>query len=222
MNITTTAQGNPFASHRIDDLGYRFVDEDWASALSRLAALEYRAAIIGPEGKGKTTLLFELERQLRERGNLVRLERLAPQGLETERSVVAALPGSPKPRTDCEFVDPRHCASDISGEEILLIDSAGLLTQPERLRLRFLARKARGLVITSHEPSWLPTWVTCTTTLESSFSSWWKSWSDTRSPASGSISIRSSRRHDGKRTFGVSGALRPVRRADDRRPLRRL
>jgi hypothetical protein len=160
-----TAQANPFASHRVDGLGYRFIDEDWDSALERLAGLGYRAAITGPEGKGKTTLLFELERRLREHGHRVRLERLAPLGIEGELAA-EALPGTPQPSADYEFVDPRSCASAVDSEEILLIDSAGLLTPPERLRLRFVARKAKGLIVTSHEDIWLPTWVTCCTTRE--------------------------------------------------------
>ena len=62
------ARENPFATERLEQVSYRFLDESWDELLARLAVLNYRGAIVGPEGRGKTTLFEELQRRLAERG----------------------------------------------------------------------------------------------------------------------------------------------------------
>jgi GTPase SAR1 family protein len=59
------ARDNPFAADRVLQLRYRLRDGDsWDALLADLAALNYRAAIVGPEGTGKTTLLEDLAGKL--------------------------------------------------------------------------------------------------------------------------------------------------------------
>lgn len=146
---------NPFASHRIEALAFDFpAGLDWRSSLARLERLDYRGAIVGTRGNGKTTLLFELKDRLEARGFDVRLERLRP--LDSSGGSQGSGAGV--------FFEPRECARRWRAGEILLLDSAGLLGRLDILRLRCLARRARGLVVTSHGACWLPTWIECRTT----------------------------------------------------------
>ncbi|MBK8000329.1 MAG: hypothetical protein IPK15_16805 [Verrucomicrobia bacterium] len=62
------ARDNPFSTDRVLRVRYRLRGESWDSLLSRLAALKYRGAIVGPEGAGKTTLLEDLEPHLVAKG----------------------------------------------------------------------------------------------------------------------------------------------------------
>jgi hypothetical protein len=57
-----TAAKNPFSQQRIERLSYRFPDgKDWASNLSRLKQLNFRALVVGGYGTGKSTLIRELQ-----------------------------------------------------------------------------------------------------------------------------------------------------------------
>ena len=134
---------NPFASTRVEKLRYRLPEGlTWDDLLDRLAALRYRAAIVGPHGHGKTRLLEQLAPRLAERGFRVRTVTLR----EEERKV-GRLRGM--------------------GEgDILLLDGAELLGRLSWLRVRLACRHAGGLIVTSHRPGLLPTLLECETTPE--------------------------------------------------------
>jgi len=131
---------NPFRSDLTDALAYRPQGTSWEAILTRLEALDYRAAIVGPHGSGKTTLLEELGRMLECRGIptlYLRVDDRCPC------SVVAAL----------KAVDG----------QVVLLDGADLLGGLAWALVRMRARRARGLVITTHRPGRLPTLVECST-----------------------------------------------------------
>lgn len=136
---------NPFASHRIDALGFRPAGPKPEDLAERLDALGGRADVVGPEGSGKTTLLEELSRRLDGEVALVPLSGTSRRPWST---VTARLPHP---------VDGRHS---------VLVDCAGLLGAAGRLMLRRRCRNARRLVITSHRPGRLPTLVDCQTSPE--------------------------------------------------------
>ena len=71
------ARDNPFRVERVDHVGYRLPGRTCEELLARLAALGYRAAILGEEGRGKTRLLEELAERLPKRGFTPRWLRLA-------------------------------------------------------------------------------------------------------------------------------------------------
>jgi ABC-type lipoprotein export system ATPase subunit len=54
------AKDNPFAVDRIGQIRYEPAAESWENLLVRLAAMDYRGAIVGPCGSGKTTLCEDL------------------------------------------------------------------------------------------------------------------------------------------------------------------
>jgi len=131
---------NPFRSELTDALPYRLQGIAWDELLERLSRLDYRAAIVGPHGSGKTTLLEELGRRLEYRGMptlYLRVDDRCP------RSVVAAL----------KAVDG----------QVVLLDGADVLDWLAWALVRMRARRARGLVITSHRPGRLPTLLECST-----------------------------------------------------------
>ena len=84
------ARRNPFATERLDRLAYRdpATGEPLGPAgfdllLDRLESLGRRAAIVGPEGSGKTALLEALAPRLAERGWRVRWTASGPLGAST-------------------------------------------------------------------------------------------------------------------------------------------
>ncbi len=127
---------NPFRSERIDALDYRLRGESWESALARLESVGHRAAVVGPRGHGKTTLLDALARRLCERGHDV---------------VRARLNGRAPFR-----------ASEARGRTFLL-DGTETLGFWRRRRLMAHLSSARGLIVSLHAPGWLPTWIRCET-----------------------------------------------------------
>src|SRR5437868_15544127 len=66
------ARDNPFAADRVLRVRYRPQGWTWEQLLARLEQLDYRGAIVGPEGRGKTTLLEDLGERLKGRGHNVR------------------------------------------------------------------------------------------------------------------------------------------------------
>lgn len=133
------ARDNPFATDRVLRARYRPQGWTWEQLLDRLDRLDYCAAIVGAEGGGKTTLLEDLGRRLSARGMRVRRLRLTCE----ERALPSDWP-----------------ARKIEGD-VILLDGAEQLTRPGWWRVRRVARRARGLVITSHRPGLLQTLVEC-------------------------------------------------------------
>ena len=59
---------NPFSAERLDTLAYKCQPTFFEDLLERLALFNYRAAIVGPHGSGKSALLEALAPKLRGRG----------------------------------------------------------------------------------------------------------------------------------------------------------
>lgn len=139
------ARDNPFASDRVEKLRCRLPEGwTWDRLLDRLAALRYRAALVGPHGHGKTTLLEELAPRLAARGFRVRTVTLRQE----ER------------RMDWQRL------RGLDEDDVLFLDGAELLGRFAWLRVRFHCRQAGGLIVTSHRPGLLPTLLECRTTPE--------------------------------------------------------
>ena len=139
------ARDNPFSTDRVLKIRYRPRGWTWDNLLDRLARLDYRAAIVGPEGRGKTTLMEDLEPHLRRRGLGVRHLRLTRE----------------RPAFDPRWL--REFFTATTPTDVLLFDGAEQLSRLGWWRFRRAARRARGLVITSHRAGMLPTLVECET-----------------------------------------------------------
>ena len=141
------ARDNPFSTDRVLRVRYRPQGWTWEQLLARLEASSYRGAIVGPEGRGKTTLLEDLSERLARQGWGVK-----PLRLTRERP---SFPG--------RFL--RGFFGDVGRGDVILFDGA---EQMGRLAWWSFARRARaagGLVITSHRPGLLPTLVECETSV---------------------------------------------------------
>jgi hypothetical protein len=139
------ARDNPFSTDRVLKIRYRPRGWTWDELLDRLARMDYRAAIVGPEGRGKTTLMEDLEPHLRAKGFGVR--RLC---LTRER-----------PAFDARWL--REFFAAATSNDVLLFDGAEQLSRLGWWRFRRMAKPARGLVITSHRSGMMPTLVECAT-----------------------------------------------------------
>jgi len=134
------AADNPFRADRIEGLAIRPRGWTWDRLLDRLETLGGRGTVVGDHGRGKTTLLEELERCLAPSALLVTIPAEATDPLGTALA-----------------------AGDVTGRLVLLDRSERLGTIAWR-RLRRAWRSAAGLVITRHRPGRLPTLVRLETT----------------------------------------------------------
>jgi hypothetical protein len=111
--------------------------------------MDYRCAIVGPEGRGKTTLLEDVGVRLRsERGLCVKWLRLTRA----------------EPAFDRRWL--RTFFAGVTRRDVLLFDGAEQMGRLAWWAFLRKARRARGLVITSHRPGLLPTLVECETSPE--------------------------------------------------------
>jgi len=131
---------NPFASHRIEGLAFRYNGLGLAALCQRLEEMGGRSAIVGPKGSGKTTLLEEL---------------------------ATTLPGEPvQVRIEGGCRHPWRTARDqlptrVTLNHLVLVDGAEQLG-PIGWRLLLRAtRPARSFVATLHRPGRLPTLIEC-------------------------------------------------------------
>ena len=142
------ARQNPFCVDRVQTIRYRPLDVTFDEILLRLEAMQYRAAIIGPEGSGKTTLLEDLQHALQRQGVRTRtvfINDTSPLDRRTRRQLL----------------------SQLESDEIVLLDGADALGYVVWTFLkRHILTHAAGLVITTHRPGRLPTLIDCTTTPE--------------------------------------------------------
>lgn len=142
------AGDNPFNVQKLRSIRYRLSGQTWDGLLERLATLDWRAAIVGPHGHGKTTLLEDLMPRLEARGFRVRSVLLHTGDRRLGRE-----------RKDRLF-------RDLGPRDILCVDGAEQLGRWSWLALRLRSRAAGGLLITSHRAGMLPTLVGCETTPE--------------------------------------------------------
>lgn len=145
------ARDNPFASHRVESLRYRYPGFDFAVAVAQLEQMQWRAAILGPHGTGKTTLLLELYRYLQystnDRFKSIRLW-LVPLDLKSRNQQWLEL------------------LEECSPQQILLVDGIERLSWTKQIRLLGLgpswihqSNLPKSIVVTTHRPVGLPVWL---------------------------------------------------------------
>jgi hypothetical protein len=140
------ARDNPFATDRVQRIRYALPDGDWPGLLARLDRLAWRGAIVGPHGTGKTTLLEDLQAQLRASDIPILSLRLDTDHPTFARGALAA---------GLATMTPAH---------VICLDGAEQMTPLAWAAFKRRTRAARGLLITSHRPGLLPTLIACTTT----------------------------------------------------------
>ena len=142
------ARDNPFRTDRVLSVRYRLAEGTFDGLLDRFEATGRRAAIVGPKGTGKTTLLEDLAPRLRDRGFTVRELRLDEES----------------PRFDRAFL--REFLRSLGGRDVILFDGAEQLGLFGWYRFERATRAAGGLLVTTHHTGRLPTLIETATTPE--------------------------------------------------------
>lgn len=142
------ARDNPFAADRVLSIRYECPEGQVGALLARLERLRYRAAIVGPHGTGKTTLLEDLEAPLARLGFRVTHLRLRADRRRFPSGCLAQL------------------AARLDARDLVCLDGAEQLDRVRWMTFRWRTRRAGGVLITSHRPGFLPTLIECTTSPE--------------------------------------------------------
>ena len=132
---------NPFRVDRVSALSY--LGGDVSGLIDRLLALGH-AAIVGPHGVGKSTLMRAIGDALRERGVTCLAVNLPGSATREQREAALA---------EIAAVDT---IAAMNAGTFILLDGYEQLTWPERRRVR----RHRRLLVTAHRCSRLPTLVT--------------------------------------------------------------
>ncbi|MEW4490202.1 AAA family ATPase [Thalassoglobus sp. JC818] len=140
------ARANPFRSERIDNLSYQFETGSLEQLIAVIEERNFRGAIVGPKGTGKTTLFKDLFNELQKRRFSVALLRFQDDG------------------SRANLMRFREATQSLHSKHILLLDSAGLLTWWDWRHVKAESQKLRGLIITCHRPGRMPTLHTCRST----------------------------------------------------------
>jgi hypothetical protein len=139
---------NPFSACRIDNISYRPLDTSIEQLLEKLSALNYRAAIIGEHGRGKTTLLETLKDRLKNNGFNIK-----------SIFINDTSPLTRQKRTDFLKI--------LKPNDLVFVDGADRLNIFTWRRFKFRIFQLNcGLVITSHKAGMLPTLIECSTTCD--------------------------------------------------------
>lgn len=137
------AKDNPFATRRLEALGYISHSSFLKEIEDRLESMNCRAAIVGPHGSGKTTLLDCLEKRARQRGT------------PTEKIFLSL------DRKHSWDVIKKHFM-EIPENGVLFFDGAGHLPTLRWMQLRLMMNRRRfGFLMTSHREGILPTLISC-------------------------------------------------------------
>lgn len=152
MNFTfLPARQNPLSIENVTRMEFRFAKSDWDFEIAKLESLRFRAAVVGHQGSGKSTLLRGLNTRLQNMG--LATHYLFIPSVETWQSESA--------RFCVKTAIHDAIAASVNGKKVLL---DGFERIGFRLRLSLLRKTRRSsLVITTHTPCKLPTWIQCRT-----------------------------------------------------------
>jgi ATPase subunit of ABC transporter with duplicated ATPase domains len=137
-----SAANNPFRSQCVIALPFRAQGASWEELLQNLESMNWRGAVIGPGGTGKTTLLEKLEIELENRSFEVHFFRLS---------------------TSHRDLPPGFWESEFDSHHAVLLDGAEQMPFWVWQRFKSKTKSAGALIITSHRWGRLPTWIRSST-----------------------------------------------------------
>ncbi len=142
-----TARENPFATCRVETLGFQLAGVTWGQLQARFAACGGRAALVGPHGSGKTTLAEALGRSWETDGWRVRWVRLSTD----EPALTAA--------------HWQGVLAELTRRDRVVLDGAEQLSWWAWRRFVGRTRAADGVLITAHRAGRWPTLYHCRTSV---------------------------------------------------------
>ena len=145
-NTALLARNNPFAVRYVEAIPFRFPEGDWDSAWDRLKVMNFRAAIVGQQGTGKSALMRQLHERWQAR-------------YRKEHECELCLVSRQAAERQTQFAMLTHATLDGTA---LLIDGWERFHWWHRWQLLRATRGGTGLVVALHRRNWLPVWVHCT------------------------------------------------------------
>lgn len=139
-------ESNPFRSSQIDKIPYQPLNTDLDAIMSKLRGMDFRGAITGPHGHGKTTLMENIMKRLSDENQPVKHLRLNLT-LKNQRLVWLF-------------------SHKLNSDDVVLLDGADLLNPLAWIIFKLRVRHTKGLIITTHRDGLLPTLHACTTSCE--------------------------------------------------------
>ena len=130
---------NPFRASKIDSLPFIFTAGDWNSFRRMLSQVNNRGAIVGPHGSGKSTLIEQLQAQLKSQGTRCVFFRRTSENKNLSLRELHQI-----------WISSRDAAW-------ILLDGAEQLGWLRFFVFKLVARRASGVVITAHADGLLPT-----------------------------------------------------------------
>ncbi len=153
---TPTRHTNPFATcwTRPGAIPFRFSPGQSAEDLvAKLAALNWRGAIVGPHGSGKSTLLESIKPALVAAGRSICSVSLHDSRRRRRTGWEGEAPAVPR-----KLTGSAGPSASLPGSFLLVIDGYEQLGWLERLRVLCRCRRSgAGLLVTSHMPIHVPT-----------------------------------------------------------------
>ena len=136
MNLSTRAADNPFRTSRIKGLEPNLAFERWEDLLQRFEKMNRRGAIVGQQGRGKTTLLRKFEKTFQNHG-----KRVCFLGLDPHHNTSHIW---------------RLLASHYDQQDVIIIDSAHNIPRILFPLIAWKTKHAFALLISAHYPIHLP------------------------------------------------------------------
>lgn len=139
---------NPFRSSCVDGVRYTSLSLTTKRLYERFCILDYKAAIVGDHGRGKSTLLRAVGQLLNDDSvptTLVFINDTVPFPRNRQKSLV----------------------KNLNAETVVLIDGIDLLSKLRRRRfLRYLSKRCKGVLAVSHSRPGLPILTECISSSE--------------------------------------------------------
>ncbi len=139
------AKANPFRSYKIEHVPYFLQACPWDKLMEKLKSLSYRVAILGAQGRGKTTLLESLAHRLENRGWKICLLYFCEERRRLSWSALNDL------RKACDQ------------KTLVFVDGAGHMPHWFWKAFVFMLAHSGGLIITTHREGMLSPLIRCET-----------------------------------------------------------